>query len=126
MIIDKLVMEGKTQKKTIVTQWASLILLAIGAILLSVAWYIITPGNELGWAFLSTIVLWPIIVVIASIVEIHTNSDLRGTYIVVALCIGFIVSFMVRFPGGTFLSGMLTILVFVAVQKTIHTNSSKK
>ena len=36
-------------------RWISVFLLILGAAAAAIGWYVVNPGNELGWALLSTV-----------------------------------------------------------------------
>jgi len=107
-------------------KWISIVLLIAGAILLSAAWYVLPAGEAMGRAVLSTAVIWPIIVAVTSVLEIVNYGTLRNAYIVLVLGAGLIVSFLVRFPGGALVSGLIMLMIVYGMQQIVHTKKSRK
>ena len=74
----------------------------------------------MGWSVLSTVVIWPIIVAAACVIEIVTNGTKRGVFFILVLALSLIVSFAVRFPGGALASGVIAVLLVGAVQAIVQ------
>ena len=95
-------------------RWISIFLLVLGASAASAGRYLISPGNELGWVFLSTVVIWPVVVAFTGALEILAFDTMRGVYAILVLALGLVVSLMVRFPGGALVSGLIALALVYA------------
>ena len=102
-----------------IQHWVSVILLIIGAVILSIAWYLISPGDAMGWAVLSTAVVWPAVVAVSSVFEILAHRTMRGVFVAVVLFTSLIVSFTVRFPGGALASGLIAMLITAGIHQLV-------
>ena len=100
-------------------RWISIFLLVLGAAAVSAGWYLISPGNELGWVFLSTVVIWPVVVAFTGALEILAFGSVRGVYAILVLALGLVVSLMVRFPGGALISGLIALALVCAFRELI-------
>ncbi len=107
-------------------RWISIFLLVLGAAAASVGWYVVNPGSEMGWVFLSTVVIWPVVVAFAGALETLAFGSMRGVYTILALALGLVVSLVVRFPGGALVSGLIALTLVYAFRKPLTSIKTEK
>ena len=100
-------------------RWISVFLLILGAAAAAIGWYVVNPGNELGWALLSTVVIWPVVVAFTGALETLAFGSMRRVYVILVLVLGLAVSLVVRFTGGALISGLIALAIIYALKKPL-------